>query len=119
MQIRSVVERDDTGQDLVEAERDRRLLLTEDRDAQAEVVLAVVAGPSDDVLIDVGIDLRCGTVGTLDRHVDVITVLERPMVIGADSGAIDALRRVFGAGSTKRCTCSRQAEGDDHRCDDR
>lgn len=49
----AVVERDHARLDLLQSERDRRLFGAEDLPAQAEVVLAVVAGATGDVLVDI------------------------------------------------------------------
>ena len=80
----AVAEVDDTGLHLIEAERDRRLLDTEDFPAQAQVVLAVIAGPAGDVLIDVHVHLLDRVIGLLDVDVDVIAVGERTVIVRGD-----------------------------------
>ncbi len=76
-----VDEGDDARLDLLEAERDRGLLDSEDAPPQAEVVLAVVAGAARDVLVDIHVDLT--PIG-LDGDVEVITIGQRTMIVRRD-----------------------------------
>lgn len=112
----AVVEGDDTRLDLVDRERNRGLLIAEDLPPQAETVLAVVAGPAGDVLVDVHVDLPTGRI---DRDVDVVAVGQRTVVVRRDGLAVDLLLRrlltssVVPAGGVRRRGGSTEAHEDD------